>query len=82
MPESQEEAGCDRPVSEVPAPPPPPSSPSQPEAPPMQQVKVGKPAPEFAAPAYLNGGFTRVSLAEKRGRWLLVCFYPGDFTFV
>jgi len=48
----------------------------------MQQVKVGQPAPEFTAPAYLNGGFTRVSLADKRGRWLLVCFYPGDFTFV
>lgn len=48
----------------------------------MQQVRVGQPAPRFTAPAYFNGGFTRVSLEEKLGHWLLVCFYPGDFTFV
>jgi len=45
-------------------------------------VKVGKPAPDFTAPAFYNGRFMNVSLSEYKGKWLLLCFYPGDFTFV
>jgi len=43
---------------------------------------VGQAAPDFTAPAYHKGGFTSVSLSEHAGKWLLLCFYPGDFTFV
>ena len=46
-------------------------------------VKVGKPAPEFTAPGYFNGKFMNFSLSEYKGKWVvLLCFYPGDFTFV
>jgi len=45
-------------------------------------VKVGKNAPDFTASAYYNGKFMNISLSEYRGRWVLLCFYPGDFTFV
>ncbi len=45
-------------------------------------VKVGKPAPDFTAPAYHNGKFMNISLSEHKGKWVLLCFYPGDFTFV
>jgi hypothetical protein len=45
-------------------------------------VKVGKPAPEFTASAYYQGKFMNVSLSEYKGKWVLLCFYPGDFTFV
>ena len=45
-------------------------------------VKVGKPAPEFTASAFYNGKFVNVSLSEYKGKWVLLCFYPGDFTFV
>ena len=45
-------------------------------------VKVGKPAPIFTASAYHNGGFTEVNLEDYKGKWVLLCFYPGDFTFV
>jgi len=45
-------------------------------------VQVGKKAPDFAAPAYYRGGFTTVKLSDHLGKWVLVCFYPGDFTFV
>jgi len=45
-------------------------------------IKVGKPAPEFTAPAFYQGKFANVSLSEYKGRWVLLCFYPGDFTFV
>jgi hypothetical protein len=45
-------------------------------------VKVGKPAPDFTAPAYYNGKFMNIGLSEYKGKWVLLCFYPGDFTFV
>jgi len=50
------------------------------EAAPM--IQVGKKAPDFVAPAYLNGKFVSVKLSEYLGKWVLLCFYPGDFTFV
>jgi hypothetical protein len=45
-------------------------------------VKVGKPAPDFTAPGYFDGKFMNVNLGEYKGKWVLLCFYPGDFTFV
>ena len=45
-------------------------------------VKVGKPAPLFEAPAFYKGTFTNVKLEDYKGKWVLLCFYPGDFTFV
>jgi len=48
----------------------------------QSMVKVGKPAPDFTAPGYYNGKFMNFSLSEYKGKWVLLCFYPGDFTFV
>lgn len=45
-------------------------------------IMVGKPAPVFKAPAYHNGAFTEVNLEDYKGQWVVLCFYPGDFTFV
>jgi hypothetical protein len=45
-------------------------------------IKVGGKAPDFQAPAYYQGNFTTVKLSDFLGQWVLVCFYPGDFTFV
>lgn len=46
------------------------------------QARVGHPAPDFEATAYHQGGFRNVKLSEYAGRWVVLCFYPGDFTFV
>jgi hypothetical protein len=48
----------------------------------IMSVRVGQKAPDFTAPSYYRGGFTPVTLSDFAGKWLLVCFYPGDFTFV
>ena len=48
----------------------------------MSMIRVGKPAPNFTAPAFYEGKFVNVDLSEYRGKWVLLCFYPGDFTFV
>ena len=47
-----------------------------------QMIKVGKKAPDFTAPAYHNGKFVNVKLSDYLGKWVVLCFYPGDFTFV
>lgn len=45
-------------------------------------AKVGKPAPDFEASAFIEGGFKNVRLSDYKGKWVVLCFYPGDFTFV
>jgi hypothetical protein len=45
-------------------------------------AKVGKPAPDFEASAFIDGGFKNIKLSDYKGHWVVICFYPGDFTFV
>ena len=45
-------------------------------------IQVGKKAPDFTAPGYQKGKFISATLSEYLGKWVLLCFYPGDFTFV
>ncbi len=46
-------------------------------------ARVGAEAPDFEAHAFIRGvGFKTVKLSDYKGRWIVVCFYPGDFTFV
>ena len=49
---------------------------------PKMAVTVGKAAPDFQANAYHEGGFKQVKLSDYAGQWIVLCFYPGDFTFV
>lgn len=48
----------------------------------MVTARVGQKAPDFEAPAYQKGKFMSVKLSDYAGKWVLLCFYPGDFTFV
>jgi len=45
-------------------------------------ARAGKEAPDFEARALVDGAFKSVKLSDHRGRWVVLCFYPGDFTFV
>lgn len=45
-------------------------------------VTAGKPAPDFEASAFVGDGFENVRLSDYKGKWVVLCFYPGDFTFV
>ncbi len=58
-----------------------PSVPSQKEGLRMT-ARVGKPAPDFEASAFVDGGFKNIKLSDYKGKWVVLCFYPGDFTFV
>ncbi len=46
-------------------------------------LKLNQPAPEFKQPAYVAGkDFTEVALSDYKGKWVVLFFYPRDFTFV
>jgi peroxiredoxin (alkyl hydroperoxide reductase subunit C) len=45
-------------------------------------ARVGKPAPDFEANAFVAPGFKPIKLSDYKGKWVVLCFYPGDFTFV
>lgn len=47
-------------------------------------IQVGSAAPDFVAPALTGRDFTEVRLREylDQGKWVVLFFYPKDFTFV
>ncbi len=46
-------------------------------------ARVGQEAIDFETNAFIAGeGFKPVKLSDYRGKWIVLCFYPGDFTFV
>ena len=47
-----------------------------------EYAKVGEKAPEFTTEAYVNGAFKKISLKDYKKKWVLLFFYPLDFTFV
>ena len=49
---------------------------------PGMTIMVGRKAPDFEAPVYHKGKFGSVKLSDSLGKWVVLCFYPGDFTFV
>lgn len=50
----------------------------------MSVAKIGKPAPAFHLQCISAGGLRSrsVKLSDYTGRWLMLIFYPRDFTFV
>jgi hypothetical protein len=45
-------------------------------------IHVGEKVPDFVSPGYQQGKFINIKLSDYLGKWVLLCFYPGDFTFV
>lgn len=45
-------------------------------------AQVQKPAPDFAGTAVVDAGFKDIRLADFKGKYLVLFFYPLDFTFV
>lgn len=46
------------------------------------QVKVGEAVPDFEFEVYHKGAVKKQSLSSLRGKWIVLVFYPADFTFV
>ncbi len=46
-------------------------------------AKVGAVAPDFESQAYFpKGEVKKIKLSDYRGKWVILVFYPADFTFV
>lgn len=45
-------------------------------------IRVGLPAPEFSLPGVHVGKRVDVRLRDLKGRWVILFFYPADFSFV
>ena len=45
-------------------------------------MKIGDKLPEILAEAYIDGEIKKISLSDFKGKWIILFFYPADFTFV
>ncbi|KAJ3347988.1 hypothetical protein HDU83_001643 [Entophlyctis luteolus] len=45
-------------------------------------ARIGFPAPQFTADAVVDKQFKSISLSDYKGKWVVLFFYPLDFTFV
>lgn len=43
---------------------------------------INKKAPDFEADAYFDFDIVKVRLSDYAGKWVVLMFYPADFTFV
>ena len=48
----------------------------------MGLLRIGDNAPEFNVDGFFQGKVTKYSLAGCKGKWLVLFFYPADFTFI
>lgn len=45
-------------------------------------VEIGKPIPDFELDAFYDKEIKKIRLSQYKGNWLVIFFYPADFTFV
>jgi NADH-dependent peroxiredoxin subunit C len=45
-------------------------------------LKINEEVPDFEAEAYQNEQIEKIRFSDYRGKWMVLVFYPGDFTFV
>lgn len=48
----------------------------------VSSVKVGEIVPDYAFDAFKDNETKTMKFSDFRGKWLVVMFYPADFTFV
>ncbi|VVB77777.1 Peroxiredoxin [uncultured archaeon] len=45
-------------------------------------IKINNLAPDFSGEAFSQNEIKKISLSDFKGKWLILFFYPADFTFV
>lgn len=46
------------------------------------EVQIGETIPDYEFEAFQNNKVVPMKFSDLRGKWLVIFFYPGDFTFV
>jgi len=47
-----------------------------------KMIKIGQEVPEFKMAAYQDNEIKDIKLSDYKGKWVVMVFYPADFTFV
>lgn len=45
-------------------------------------LKINQEVPDFQVSAFHNNEFKKVKLSDYKGKWVVLIFYPADFTFI
>jgi peroxiredoxin (alkyl hydroperoxide reductase subunit C) len=45
-------------------------------------MKIGEEAPQFETEAFHNNKVEQIKLSDYKGKWVILFFYPADFTFI
>ena len=45
-------------------------------------VQIGQEVPDFNSKAFHNEEMKDIKLSDYKGKWLILMFYPADFTFI
>jgi peroxiredoxin len=45
-------------------------------------LKINEKVPDFEAEAYQDDKIKKIKFSDYKGKWMVLVFYPGDFTFV
>ncbi len=45
-------------------------------------IKIDQKISDFKVEAFQNGEIKRIKLSDYKGKWLVLIFYPADFTFI
>ena len=45
-------------------------------------ISINQQAPEFEEDAFTGEEIKKIRLSDFKGKWLVLFFYPADFTFV
>ena len=45
-------------------------------------IRIGDKVPDFKAKAYYRGTIQEIQFSQYHGQWVVLLFYPADFTFV
>src|SRR3989338_1056688 len=48
----------------------------------LKKCEINKSAPAFTAEALINNSVKKINLQDYKGKWIVLFFYPADFTFV
>lgn len=48
----------------------------------MRMLNINQVAPNFTTNAVVSGGYRNFALTDLRGRYVLLVFYPADFSYV
>lgn len=48
----------------------------------QKKLVINREAPEFSAEAFHNNDVKKISLSDYKGKWVVLFFYPADFTFI